>query len=160
MRLSRIVIRVVLSQKGIFYFLITSKHFVKSSVLKFILSIILFPSLFDLTWTDLEPWKEVLIFGIFKTYLLAPLALWLCCSLKGLNKSSNIAGRLLFRWSKTSMQLFKVIILARLNIFASVYRDALGCLSSLKVIILRALFWALWTMTSMSLLLCPQTWHA
>ena len=33
-----------------------------------------------------------------------------CCSLKGLSKSSNIGRRLLFRWWKTSMQLFKAII--------------------------------------------------
>ena len=113
---------------------------------------------FNLYWS--RTIKEVFNFGIFKRYLLAPLVLWLCCSLKGLNKSSNIAGRLLFRWSKTSMQLFKVIILVRLSVFASMKRGSLGCISSWKFIILRALFWALWTMTSMSLLLCPQTWHA
>ena len=123
-------------------------RFMKSLVARRILSIMLFQSLIDLTWTDLELWKEVFIFGIFKTHLLAPLILWLCCSLKGISKSSNIAGRLLFRWLKTSMQLFKVIILARLSILVLVYRGALGCLSSLKFIFLRALFWALWTMTS------------
>ena len=41
--------KVVLSQKGVFYFLITSEHFKKSSVVKCILSIILFQSLIDLT---------------------------------------------------------------------------------------------------------------
>ena len=59
---------------------------------------------------------------IFKTYPFALLVLWLCFSLKGINKS-NIVGRLLFRWSKTSVQLFQVII--RLNIFVSVCRSAL-----------------------------------
>ena len=38
------------------------------------------------------------------------------------------------------MQLFKVIILVKLSIFVSVYRGALGCLSSLKFFILRALY--------------------
>ena len=75
-------------------------------------------------WLKYPRWLTVFIFDrIYKTYLLAPLVLWLCCLLKGLNKSSNIVGRLLFRWSKTSMQLFKVII--RLSIFVSVYRSAL-----------------------------------
>ena len=54
-----------------------------------------------------DPW-EVFIFGIFKTYQLAPQVLWLCCSIKSLNKSSNIAQGLLIRWSMTNMQLFKV----------------------------------------------------
>ena len=58
--------------------------------------------------------------GYLKHIYLLP---WCCdCSLKGLNKS-NIVGRLLFTWSKTSMQLFKVII--RLSIFVSVCRSAL-----------------------------------
>ena len=47
--------------------------------------------------------------------------------------------------------------LVRLSIFVSVYSGALGCLSSLKFIILKDLFWALWTMTSILLLVCPQT---
>ena len=38
-----------------FIFLITSKRFIKSSGVKCILSIILFQSLIDLTWADLEP---------------------------------------------------------------------------------------------------------
>ena len=37
------------------FFLITSEHFTKYSVVKCILSVILFQSLIDLTWTDLEP---------------------------------------------------------------------------------------------------------
>ena len=38
-----------------FIFLITSEYFIKSSGVKSILSIILFQSLIDLTWTDLKP---------------------------------------------------------------------------------------------------------
>ena len=88
---------------------------------------------FNLNWSGTI--KDVFIFGVFKTYLLAPLVLWLCCSLKRLSKSSDIAGRLvLFTWSETSI----VTILVRSLV--SVYRGALGCLSSLKFINLRALF--------------------
>ena len=61
---------------------------------------------------------------------------------------------------KDSLQLFKEMILGRSSTYASVNRGSLGCLSSLTFIILRALFWALWTMTSMLLLSCPQPWHA
>ena len=41
---------------------------------------------------------------------------------------------------KTSMQLFKMMILVRFSNFASVNRDSHGSLSSLKFMILRALF--------------------
>ena len=103
--MSRIVTRIVLSQKGIFYIFgnLRALTFKSSVVVKCILSVILFQSLIDLTWTDLKPEKEVFIFGIFKPYFIAPLVR-LCCTLKGLIKSSNITGRLrilsLFRWSK------------------------------------------------------------
>ena len=79
-------------------------------------------------------------FWDIQTCLLAPLLLWLYFSLKGLNELSNVAGRLLFGWSKTSVQLFKVMILVRLTIFALVNIVSLGFLSSLKLIILRTLF--------------------
>ena len=41
---------------------------------------------------------------------------------------------------KTSMQLFEMMILVRFSNFASVNRDSHGSLSSLKFMILRALF--------------------
>ena len=45
-------------------------------------------------------------------------------------------GKMLLLFNKVG----KVIILVRSSIFVSVYRGALGCLSTLKFIILRALF--------------------
>ena len=45
-------------------------------------------------------------------------------------------GKMLLLFNKVG----KVIILVRSSIFVSLYRGALGCLSTLKFIILRALF--------------------
>ena len=45
-------------------------------------------------------------------------------------------GKMLLLFNKVG----KVIILVRSSIFVSVYRGALGCLSTLKFIIVRALF--------------------
>ena len=98
-------------------------------------------------WPKSAKRDKRLLLMLPETYLLVPLVLWLCLFFKRFKhryKSSNKAGRLLTTKMITDYAIiYKVMLFIRLSIFASVNRGSLGCLSSLKFIILRPLFWTL-----------------
>ena len=132
----------------------------RSSELKWILCIILFQSFIDLIFIELEANIWVLVLGILSKYYCDPLVLWLCSSLKGLKNWSKTSRRLLASLSKTNRQLLRMILLFKLLIFNWLYKGSEGSINCLKLIILKALFWAHWIISNVLLWICPQIWHA
>ena len=119
-----------------------SLHLRRSSKLKWILCIILFQSFITLIFIELEPNIGVLVLGILSKYCFDPLVLWLCSSLKVWKTGQKHQEDCWLGYQRQRDNCFEW--------YYSYFSE--GSINSLKLIILKALFWAHWIMIKCSTL--------